>query len=341
MIKDKVLRFLFIPSLGIMIPYISGIISYSQYSLPKLLAIHLYFIFMSWSIWSFAAWLHHRIRGWFTLEQNTFIKISTVSLSNALFGGAIAGILTLIWYKFSKELFEWTPYFLTVILSVLAVIVFTLVYEILYLSKEREIDTKIVDQLDWERSVAEMSNLKNELEPHFIFNSLNTLSHLILNDPGTAHIFNARLAAVYKYFLINKDRDLISLHNEMEFIENYFFLVQLRYDNQLNLSSNLDNQKDGTLMILPFALQVAVENAIKHNEFTAQDPLYISIELNDDSLFIKNNKKLKKYPENSTGIGLKNLRSRYQYFCKKNITIKDTDKEYIIKLPLIHQNLQL
>lgn len=339
MIKDKILRFLFIPLLGITIPFLSNIITYSIYTPLELVAIYIYFIFMSWSIWTCSTWLHHKIRNWFSLGQNTFIKISTVSLTNALFGGAIAGILTLIWYKISKEIFEWTPYLLAIILSVLAVIVFTLVYEILYLSKERELDTKIVDQLDWERSVAEMSNLKNELEPHFIFNSLNTLSHLILNDPDTAHVFNSKLATVYKYFLINKDRDMISLRNEMEFIENYFSLVQIRYDNQLNLSSNLDDQNDGKLMILPFALQVAVENAIKHNEFTEQDPLHISIELNGDSLIIKNNKKLKKYPENSTGIGLKNLKSRYQLFCKKNITIEDTINEYIVKLPLIHQNL--
>lgn len=338
MIKDKFLRFLFIPLLGIAIPYLSGVITYSLYSPLELIAISIFFIFMSWCIWACSTWLHNRIRSWFSRDQNTFIKISTISLTNALFGGAIAGILTLIYYKISKENFAWTYYLLTVILSALAVIIFTLVYEILYLSKEREIDSKVVDQLDWERSMAEMSNLKNELEPHFIFNCLNTLSHLILNDADTAHEFNSKLASVYKYFLINKDRDMISLHNEMEFIENYFFLVQLRYDNQLNLCSKLDGAKEGKLMIVPFALQIALENAIKHNEFTARDPLFISIELNDDFVLIKNNKKQKKYAEDSTGIGLKNLKSRYQLSCKKNIKIEETDKEYIVQLPIIYQN---
>ena len=338
MIKDKFLRFLFIPLLGIGIPYLSGVITYSLYSPLELISITIFFILMSWSIWTCSTWLHHKIRTWFTPDQNTFTKISTISLTNALFGGAIAGILTLVFYKISKETFAWTNYLLAVILSVLAVIVFTLVYEILYLSKEREIDSKVVDQLDWERSMAEMSNLKNELEPHFIFNCLNTLSHLILNDPETAHLFNCKLASVYKYFLINKDRDMISLRNEMEFIDNYFFLVQLRYDNQLHLCKKLDDEKEGKLMIVPFALQIALENALKHNEFTINDPLCISIELNDDFVLIKNNKKEKKYIENSTGIGLKNLKSRYQLSCKKNIKIEITDKEYIVKLPIIYQN---
>lgn len=339
MIKDKFLRFLFIPLLGISIPYLSNIITYSRYSALEIFSITIYFIFMSWSIWTFAAWLHHKIRTWFSLDQNTFVKISTISLTNALFGGAIAGILTLIYYRFSKEDFAWTNFILAVILSVFAVIVFTLVYEILYLSKEREIDSKVVDQLDWERSMAEMSNLKNELEPHFIFNSLNALSHLILTDPATAHTFNSKLASVYKYFLLNKDRDMISLQNEMEFIENYFFLLRLRYDNQLNLTSNLNNLDGGTLMIVPFALQIAVENAIKHNEFTIHDPLHISIELNGDFVTVKNNNNKKNCNETSTGIGLKNLKSRYRLACKKNIKSEVTDKEYILQLPLIYQNL--
>lgn len=341
MVKDKILRFLFIPLLGIIIPYLSNIITYSLYSLLELTAIYAFFIFMSWSIWTCSRWLHLKIRNWFSINQNTFNKISTVSLTNAIFGGSIAGILTLIWYKISRETFEWTPYFLAVILSVLAVIVFTLVYEILYLSKERELDSKMVDQLDWERSVAEMSNLKNEMEPHFIFNCLNTLSHLILNDPETAHAFNSKLATVYKYFLINKDRNMISLHNEMEFIDNYFYLIQLRYDNQLRLNKNLKNRNDCRVMILPFALQVTVENAVKHNGFTIDAPLQIFIEQKDDFLLVKNYKKQKSYREDSTGIGLKNLRSRYRLFCKKDITIENNENEFIVKLPLIHQTSEL
>jgi sensor histidine kinase YesM len=339
MIKDTILRLLFIPLLGLSIPYLSGIISYRRYSAAELGATHLYFIFMSWCIWSCSAWLHHKIRSWFRVDQNIFEKIATVSLSNALFGGAIAGILTLIWYRISREVFAWNPYLLCIVLCLLAVIVFTLVYEILYLSQERQLDTKRVGQLDHEKSVAEMRSLKNELEPHFIFNSLNTLSHLILHDSETAHAFNSKLASVYKYFLMNKDRDLISLGNELEFIDNYFFLLQLRHDNKLQLGTNLKKNNDSQLMILPFALQVTVENAIKHNEFTEEKPLQISIELQGDYLLVKNNKKIKAHPEESTGIGLKNLSARYRLFCQKDISIEMSDNEFIVKLPLIQQNL--
>ena len=211
MIKDKFLRIIFIPFLGIAIPFFSGMITYALYPPFELISINLYFIVMSSCIWTSCGWLHHKIRYWFTVEQNTFIKILTVCLTNALFSGAITGIFSFVWFKISKETFVWNTFFKCTTFTSFAVVILTLIYEILYLSKERQLDTKIVDQLDWERTRAEMSVLKNEIEPHFIFNSLNTLSHLIANDPETALSFNTKLASVYKYYLINKDSDLITL----------------------------------------------------------------------------------------------------------------------------------
>ena len=339
MIKDKYLRLVFIPLLGMVIPFFSGIISYSRYSILELIAINLYYILLSYCIWTGASWLHRKTRFLSTSFRKPVIKVFSVSLIGGLFGAAISGIFSIAWYKISKENFSWTPIFRCVAFSSLAVLLFTLLYEILFLSTQRVLYTKIVDQFDWERSKAEMSVLKNELEPHFIFNSLNTLSWLILNDPQTAHEFNSKLASVYKYFLINKDRELITLQGELEFIENYFFMLQVRHDNKLHLSTDLSNHHEGTLMILPYALQILVENAIKHNEFSDADPLYIKVVLNGEYIQIKNNKKPKPYPVSSTGIGLRNLSSRYRLVCNKNIIIETTDNEFTVKLPLIKSNL--
>jgi len=335
MIKDQLLKIIFIPILGITIPYFSGIITYQLYSIPGLAAISIYFIFMSFCIWTSAAWLHHKIRYLFTIQQNPFIKIGSFSLTNALFSAAITGIFSFVWFKISKENFTWDAMFKCICITTLAVIVFTLVYEILFLSKERELDTKIVNQLDWERSKAEMSVLKNELEPHFIFNSLNALSYLITTDPKTAHQFNSKLASVYKYFLINKDKDLITLENELEFIENYFFLLQVRHDNKLHFATELHSKQESSLLILPYALQVAVENAVKHNEFTDAAPLYIKVVTNGEYILVKNNKLPKSFSESSTGIGLRNLSSRYKMVCNKDILVETNDYEYTIKLPII------
>ncbi|MEP6950954.1 MAG: histidine kinase [Ginsengibacter sp.] len=339
MIKDKYLRLLFIPFLGVLIPFFSGIISYTSYSIPQLIAINLYYILLSCCIWAGASWIHRKMRFIFKSFRNPIIKVLSVSLIGGLFGAAISGIFSIAWYKISKENFNWSPIFKCIAFSSLAVLLFTLIYEILFLSNQRNLYTKIVDQLDWERSKAEMSVLKNELEPHFIFNCLNTLSYLILNDPQTAHTFNSKLATVYKYFLINKDRELITLQGEIEFIENYFFVLQVRHDNKLHLITEINNHREGTIMILPYALQILVENAIKHNEFTDADPLNIRVVLNGEYIQIKNNKRPKPYLVNSTGIGLRNLSSRYRLICNKDILIETTENEFIVKLPLIKSTL--
>ena len=119
------------------------------------------------------------------------------------------------------------------------------------------------------------------------------------------------------------------------FIENYFFVLQVRHDNKLHLSTELNNMHEGTLMILPYALQILVENAIKHNEFSDEDPLYIKVSLNGEYIYVKNNKKPRPYLVNSTGIGLRNLSARYKLVCNKDIQVMDNEKEFTVKLPLI------
>ena len=339
MIRDKYLRSFFIPLLGIVIPFFSGIILYSRYSILELVAINAYFILLSFCIWSGASWIHKRMRFLFKNFENPIVKVFSVSSIGAIFGAAISGLFSIAWYKISAETFSWPPVLKCITLSAFAVLLFTLIYEILFLGSQRNLYTKIVDQLDWERSKAEMSVLKNELEPHFIFNSLNTLSYLILNDPRTAYGFNNKLASVYKYFLINKDRELITIQGELEFIEDYFFLLQVRHDNKLHLCTELNNSHKGTLMILPYALQILVENAIKHNEFSEASPLYIEVVMNGEYIYVKNNKKPKSYYVNSTGIGLRNLSARYMLVCNKNILIENTDNEFTVKLPIIKSKL--
>jgi LytS/YehU family sensor histidine kinase len=214
-------------------------------------------------------------------------------------------------------------------------LIFTLVYEILFLSKERELDTKIVDELDRERMEAKLDVLNNELDPHFIFNSLNTLNHLIITNPDIAYVFNTRLAEVYKYVLMNKNKELVSLFKELEFIESYFFLLQIRYENKLVFELDAKETEIRKIMMPPCTLQTVVENAIKHNEFSAENPLMIKLSLNGEYLKVSNNKKPKPYLVDSTSTGLRNLSSRYMLVCNKNIVIENKEDRFLVKLPLI------
>jgi sensor histidine kinase YesM len=339
MIKDKILRIVFIPLLGIIIPYFSGIISYSRYSFLSLVAGHLYFIFLSFLIWQGSSWIHHSIRQSFSVRQNPYIKIASIGLISTLFGGAISWLFAIMWIRFSPELFNWGAVFKISSFTALAVVLFTLIYEVLYLSKEREIDEQVVSQLDFERSKAEMSVLQKQLEPHFIFNSLNALSYLIKHDAETAHDFNSKLASVYKYFLINKDKELIALDEELDFISNYFFLLQIRHDYKLKLRIKLDQLERDEIMILPCALQLLVENAIKHNVFDDAGPLEINITQDGDYITIWNYKKPKSSLDNTTQIGLRNLSARYRFVCSKDIIIQSSHEKFRVMLPLINKNL--
>jgi len=334
MIKDLLLKIIFIPTLGVGLPLISSLINYKNYSPLELLAANVFFILTSFSIWKGCNWIHIKLRPLYRPISNPFNKIGAVCLVSALYGACTGGLSSFVWLKISREPFSWMSVYRFLAACVAAVIIFTLIYEILFLSKERELDTKIVDQLDKELSQVELQVLTNEMDPHFIFNSLNTLNHLILNQPKQAHLFNNRLAQVYKYFLINKNKDLIPLKDELEFIEDYFYLLQIRHENKLDLQTSLDD-KSRQVMIPPCSLQILIENAIKHNEFSETNPLHIKVYVNDHYLQVSNNIKPKLYAVNSTGIGLKNLSSRYKILFKKDITISTSHENFIVKLPLI------
>ncbi len=329
------MRSLFIPLLGIGISYLSGIITYDNYNTIQLIAALLYFVFTSYCIWVGCQWIHVKLRNLYTVNQKPFSKLLSISAISGLYGSAIAGILCLLWMRFSKEEFYWAPINKFILSSVLAVIVFTLVYEILYLSKEREIDNRIVDQLDQELTQAEMIALRNELDPHFIFNSLNTLSQLITHDSNKASMFNRKLAEVYKYFLINKNKELVTVESEIEFIKNYFFLLQIRHDNKLQLFIDLNENATSDIFIIPCALQLLVENAIKHNQFTNTYPLYISIYIENNFILVQNTIMPRASPAESTKIGLRNLNAQYLITAKRHIISERTEDRFTVKLPVI------
>ncbi len=329
------MRLLFIPLLGIGIAYLSGIITHSKYTTPGIAGAYLYFVFTSYCIWAGCQWIHVKLRNLYTINQKPFSKLLSISIISGLYGSAIAGIMCMLWMRFSGEEFRWASINKFILSSVLAVIVFTLVYEILYLSKEREIDNKIVDQLDHELTQAEMIALRNELDPHFIFNSLNTLSQLIAHEPVKASMFNRKLAEVYKYFLINKTKELVKLENEIEFIKSYFFLLQIRHDNKLQLFIDLDETNLPDISIVPCAMQILVENSIKHNQFTNEYPLYINIFIENNYIVVRNSIMARGSPAESTRIGLRNLNAQYLILAKQHILSEKTENSFIVKLPVI------
>jgi LytS/YehU family sensor histidine kinase len=177
--------------------------------------------------------------------------------------------------------------------------------------------------------------LKQQVNPHFLFNSLNVLSSLIKVDPDLAELFTERLSKVYRYVLENKEKDLVNLATELEFLNAYLFLLEIRFVRKLSIDIRID-KKHHEALILPIAIQLIIENAIKHNTFSKAHPLRIELYVDADHfLNIVNNLSERETKLVSTGVGLKNILRRYALVSDRKPEFIKTEMQFIARLPLL------
>ncbi len=201
---------------------------------------------------------------------------------------------------------------------------------------ERELEEKRIRLMEIEQQnlVSQLSVLKNQIDPHFLFNNFNTLLSLIESDPAVAAQFVEELAQVYRYILQIKDKDTITLEEELAFTRSYVYLLRTRFRENFSLDVQIP-QSLLTSPVLPFCIQTLVENAVKHNRITADTPLVVTVEQEGDFLKVTNPLQRKRILNNSSGIGLDNLRKRYRFFTRKPFIIQETRKVFVVKLPLL------
>ncbi|MEL6676702.1 MAG: histidine kinase [Bacteroidota bacterium] len=181
---------------------------------------------------------------------------------------------------------------------------------------------------------SQFETLKNQVNPHFLFNSLNVLMTLVHDDPDLAEAFIAKLTKVYRYVLELKDKAMVSLTEELDFVQNYIFLQQIRFGNNLRLYSEVPPQKLSECLP-PLTLQLLVENAVKHNIISRQQPLTIELYIEDDFFVVKNNFQKREERIPSTGIGLANLKARYAFLSNQQPAFYLDNDHYIAKVPLL------
>ena len=191
--------------------------------------------------------------------------------------------------------------------------------------------------LQKENNTARYTALQNQLNPHFLFNSLNTLIAEIEYDPATAVKFTQHLSEVYRYVLRQQQCQIVSLKEELDFLDSYIFLHQVRLGDCLSLERDLpDNVIDHQLP--PLTLQLLAENVVKHNYIDDFNPMTIRVytERNSRYLCVSNTLRPKKV-SNASGKGLKNLSERYQLLCKQDIQIRKNDHQFTVSIPLIYE----
>jgi sensor histidine kinase YesM len=184
-----------------------------------------------------------------------------------------------------------------------------------------------------EKLIFQNQTLKSQLNPHFLFNSLNTLSSLVVSEPETAELFINRLSSIYRYILENSAKDRVPLETELAFINDYFILHKIRDKDKILVEVNISDSAD--YEILPVSLQILVENAIKHNKATREAPLTILIYIENNYVVVRNNLQRMALQLKSTQIGLKNLGQRVKLTTGKELIIEETTSEFIVKIPLI------
>lgn len=175
--------------------------------------------------------------------------------------------------------------------------------------------------------------LKSQVSPHFLFNSLNVLTALVHKDPDLAEKFIRQLSNVYRYLLDVKDESLVPLRREMEGLKAYIFLLEIRFGDNFQVKIELTEQNE--VLVVPLALQMLLENAVKHNEISREHPLHVSLYQEAGHLVMRNNLNPRTRPAESSGIGLPNIDERYRFLCERPIVIEHTADFFTVKLPII------
>jgi len=189
-------------------------------------------------------------------------------------------------------------------------------------------------RLKEEKLIFQYETLKNQVNPHFLFNSLNTLSSLVSKDAKLSELYIQKLSIIYRYILENKDLDHVNLKNELDFVIDYFYLQKVRDDGKIDLKVNIKNPEN--YEILPISLQLLVENAFKHNAATRENPLKIEISLNESkrTITVSNNLKPKTQINESSKIGLTNLSERNKLITGREVEIYQSPEVFKVTIPL-------
>jgi sensor histidine kinase YesM len=335
--KDLFIKLLGAPVLAISIVNFTHIITNVRYNSLHLFFNYSYFIVLALAIWQGNVQLLIYLKKNLTLPNAYYKTVLILYASVVLYTALLATGGLYLWLAFSnEEKLAYQNVFTAVVVITVSALFITNLYEMFYLRAQQQDIEKRAEQLNIAKTHAELVALKNQIDPHFLFNSLNTLSYLISSDPVNARLYNDTLAKVYRYILINREKNLVTAGDEIEFLSNFFYLLKIRFDNAVNMIIEIKSVFAEELFMPPISLQILLENAIKHNELSIANPLTINVAVSSNYITIKNRIIQKTYNPPSTGTGLNNLDNRYKLLTGKNIIVYKNNENFTVKLPLLN-----
>lgn len=336
LLHDNYLRLIGMPVLSVLytIAVNSGAIITENRSWGKQLLTDFMFVFVCWTIArEVIAFCRRRFPGFpntFRRILLLFICITVISFAEGLL---ITGLLSLTDYY--GVAFSITDYFYTGGLILVFSMMIVSVYELLYSLAEWKKLAVETESLKKENLQSQLDSLKEQVKPHFLFNSLNSLIGLIDEDRDRAKKFVEELSFVYRYLLQSNDKMLIPIAEELDFVKAYFFLLKTRFESGLELNIYV-SKEDMEALIPPLTLQLLLENAVKHNEVSAEFPLQVVISsVNDNRLEISNDLRLKSTRINSTQKGLAGIFTKYRLLHAPVPEVSEANGKFIVSVPII------
>ncbi len=231
---------------------------------------------------------------------------------------------------------KFSNYILILIITFVVSLFFHAVFLYRKLQENRVKEQKIIAG----NASAQFETLKNQIDPHFLFNSLNVLSSLIEENPENAQRFTTSLSKIYRYVLDQKDKELVPLKEELNFAKTYMKLLSMRFENSLSYSLP-DTVIDEETKVVPLSLQLLLENTIKHNIVSDLQPLHITITVEGDYLVVSNNLQKKEVLQSGSGVGLKNIVSRYAILTEKPVMVDADETNFMVKIPILTKEIKL
>ena len=261
----------------------------------------------------------------FPLRRLVVGSICTIGYTIVAVVGAMLLFEWLFNFNFGSS-FVWTIYFAVGITILISLVLHS--REFFLRGRQATLNAEMLQK---ETAISRYETLKNQVSPHFLFNSFNALTNLVYEDQDKAAKFIKQLSEVYRYVLDTRDKEVVPIAEELKFLEAYAFLQEIRFGKKLKLEIQLDGV---TTMVAPLVLQMLVENAIKHNIISEENPLSIAIYSKDGFVVVENGLQRKVNSEESAGVGLDNIVNRYSFLSDIPVEITE-DERFTVKLPIV------
>ena len=282
-------------------------------------------------------------------KKDVWVKYAKYKLIIGFAGSVVLTLITIFFVRAFIEMVlegetwqeflngEYTAYYLSALIITLVIsLFFHAVYYYREIQKNKVKEQKVIAGA----ASAKFDALKNQLDPHFLFNSLNVLTSLIEENPNSAQKFTTSLSKVYRYVLEQKNKELVTVDEELNFARTYMSLLKMRFEDSI-IFDIPDKASNPESKVVPLSLQLLLENAVKHNMVTSSKPLHIKIYEEGDFLVVMNNLQPKQIVKKSSGVGLSNIKQRYQLLTQKQVMINQGAKEFAVAIPMLTKPISI